>query len=344
MRIMHLLASNRYSGAENVVCQIISMFKNENDIEMVYCSRDGQIREVLEEKDISFAPIDKLSNSEVKRVIDEYQPDIIHAHDRTASYIAAKVFKGKIIVHMHVNNNKGIKTWLKNALWTYYSRAFSHIYWVSNSSYKEFPFHKFVKSKSSILYNVISESEVYEKASADTNDYNYDVAYVGRLSYQKNPQRLLDVCHRIIGLCPEAKIAIVGTGEYAEYIKNYICENNLQNSIDYKGYMSNPLKLIREAKCLIMTSRFEGTPMVALEAQILGVPIVSTPVDGLIDILVNGKNGYLDSSNEDMVNHIVEIISNEQLRNNLSKASLRIIHEMMDVEKYKGILYKQYRV
>ena len=49
MRVLHVLHSNQYSGAENVVCQIIEMFKNDENIEMAYCSRDGQIGKVLKE-------------------------------------------------------------------------------------------------------------------------------------------------------------------------------------------------------------------------------------------------------------------------------------------------------
>ena len=54
MRIIHLLQSSKFSGAENVVCQIISMMEND-DVEMAYCSCDGQIREALSERNIKFA-------------------------------------------------------------------------------------------------------------------------------------------------------------------------------------------------------------------------------------------------------------------------------------------------
>ena len=47
MKVLHILASNRFSGAENVVCQIVDMFKGE--IEMAYCSPDGDIRNSLKE-------------------------------------------------------------------------------------------------------------------------------------------------------------------------------------------------------------------------------------------------------------------------------------------------------
>ena len=71
MKVLHLLQSDRFSGAENVVCQIIGVFKDNPDIEMAYCSRDGQIRDALDERRIKFYPITNLKISEVKRVIHE---------------------------------------------------------------------------------------------------------------------------------------------------------------------------------------------------------------------------------------------------------------------------------
>ena len=50
MKVLHLLASNKYSGAENVVCQIIKMFSH--DVEMAYCSLNGPIEQTLKDKNI----------------------------------------------------------------------------------------------------------------------------------------------------------------------------------------------------------------------------------------------------------------------------------------------------
>ena len=56
--ILHLLASNSYSGAENVVCTIIDNF---NEYNMYYCSPDGPIKKTLEDRNIKFIPLKRLS-------------------------------------------------------------------------------------------------------------------------------------------------------------------------------------------------------------------------------------------------------------------------------------------
>ena len=55
MKILHILSSNKYSGAENVACQIIALFREEDDV--AYCSPDGQIADALKERNIKFIPL-----------------------------------------------------------------------------------------------------------------------------------------------------------------------------------------------------------------------------------------------------------------------------------------------
>ena len=62
------------------------------------------------------------------------------------------------------------------------------------------------------------------------------------------------------------------------------------------------------ADAIILTSRIEGLPLVVLEALSLGLPILSTPVGGIPDIIKNGENGFL--TNSDDKNEIVEMINN----------------------------------
>ena len=345
MKILYLLQSTRFSGAENVVCQIIRMMKKDSDKKLIYCSPDGQIREALEERGIEYEPLKKLTVKEVKGVIEKHHPDVIHANDRSACVVAAMATKKiPIIAHVHVNNNSGITCFAKNLIFSCFAKKYTHVFWVSESAYEQFKFKRILKNKSSILYNVIDIKELYDKADRDDLTYDYDIVYVGRLSYQKNPQRLMKVLDNVSRQNPEAKIVIVGNGEYEQYVADYIKDNKLADKINYLGYLNNPLKLIRSSKALVMTSRFEGTPMVALEAQCLGVPIVSTPVDGMKKVIENGYNGYLTDNDAEIVSRLEEIITDEKIYRKLSENSLKKAVEYNDMEKYYAAIEKAYRV
>lgn len=345
MKILHLLQSNKFSGAENVVCQIVSMFNGEKNVDMMYCSRDGQIREALMERGVKFSSINKLSVSEVKRVIKKYNPDIIHAHDMNASFVAALAC-GKIplISHIHNNNFDSRKISLKAIAYMIAGIKARHIFWVSESSINGYYFHKALVKKSSILYNIIDVDALYNKMKLDKNSYNYDVLYLGRLTYQKNPQRLLRVLKLAIDKYPKLRVAIIGSGDLEQEVQDLCIKFRIEKNIHYLGFKSNPLKILYNSKVMIMTSRWEGTPMCALEAMALGVPIVSTPVDGLKDLVVNSENGFLFDDDTKLADGIVKIVSSDSLHKQFSKNQIEKSIVYNSIEKYKIEIKKAYRL
>ena len=340
---MHLLSSNTFSGAENVACQIISLFKNDANCESVYCSPNGDIGSALKERGITFIPMAKMCKKEIKRVIDLYKPDIIHAHDRTASFLAASVFKnGIIIAHMHVNNNRGFKLLLKNILWLIRTPRFKHIFWVSQSSFTGYQFHTLLRKKSTVLYNVMNSDELLDKCFDGDSPNKYDVCFVGRLSYQKNPERLMAICNELVKNKNDIKIAIAGSGEYSSFVENFIESHNIGSNVSYLGYLNNPYPIISNSKILLLVSRFEGTPMVSIESQVLGVPIISTPVDGMRDVVCDGINGFLSDENDVICEKIIDIITHPVLRERLSRESLKMSTKFTDVVAYKNEISKAY--
>ncbi len=343
MKILHLLPSDRYSGAENVVCQIVSFFKENQKMEMLYCSPDGPIRSALEERSIPFSPLKDFSVQAVRKKIREEQPDIVHAHDMKASVVAAAAC-GKIPLISHVHNNnfnsRGIS--VKALLYYVAAKKAVHIFWVSNSSFEGYYFHKSLEKKSTVLYNIIDADALRQKAEMDRKEYHYDMAYVGRLTHQKNPQRLMKVIRMVVQSDPGIKVAVVGTGDLDSEVRALARTYGIEENIDFLDFQSNPYKLLQTAKLMIMTSRWEGTPMCALEAMALGVPIVSTPTDGLCELVDDGVTGYLSSEDEGIVQGCLRIMSNAQMRAAMSQAAIAKAARIMDTEAYKNAIMTAY--
>lgn len=342
-KILHLLCSNRFSGAENVVCQIISLFAGNPEVEMVYCSPDGQIRQALSERSITFLPVASMTVKEVKQILRSYRPDIVHAHDMRASLIAAACCgKTPLISHIHNNsfNSRGIS--LKSVAYLWAAKKAKHIFWVSNSAFRGYAFSKCFAEKSSVLYNIIDTEALYQRMAMDRKTYSYDVVFLGRLTEPKNPKRLMYVLEKVAQKLPSVKIAIVGTGDLEEETKALCKQLQLQNAVDFLGFMDNPLKLLSDSKVMVMTSLWEGTPMCALEAMALGVPIVSTPTDGLCDLIEEGKTGFLSDDNAVLAEKIVLIVQNESVRKSLSDQSTEVICSRMNKDVYTAKLLEQY--
>ena len=345
MKVMHVLNSRIYSGAEKVVCQIIKSFRSVEGMEMVYCSPDSDIvRQMLEEQGVIYLPMETMSTKELGRVIAEQKPDLIHAHDMRASFFSA-LCCGRIPLVSHIHNNAYDARGLSPKTVAYLLAGFKakHILWVSNSSFEGYAFHKLFAKKSSVLYNIIDAQAIMEKNAADKNSYDYDMIYVGRLTYQKDPQRLMRLCARLKECRPDLKVAIVGTGELLEEVQALCTELGIQNNVHFLGFQSNPIKMVHDSKAMILTSRWEGTPMCALEAMCLGTPIVSTPSDGMKDIVEDGVSGYLTDDDEVMAEKLLKIMEDPAHRAFLAENGSAIFARINDEEKYQEAIAACYR-
>ena len=334
-RILYLLSTKTFSGAENVVCTIINRLKNNNKYNMIYCSPNGKIKDNLKEKGIDFYPLKKMSYIELKKVIKRFRPDIIHANDYRASCIAALFYKkATIISHIHVNNILVNKLNLKSFLYCILSKRFKKIIWVSDSALDNYYFNKKVLNKSIVLYNVIDSKMVEEKSKQFECNYEYDLMFLGRLSPIKNPEKLIQITKMISNKKNDIKLAIIGDGELKNQIEYMIKENNLERNVSILGYKDNPYPYLRKTKILVITSIAEGTPMAALEALSLGVIVISTPIDGLKKIIIDGENGFLLSSNDEFCDKILDLLNNKRLLEDISKKSKIIFKNLNDINIY----------
>lgn len=341
-KVLHLLNTGTYSGAENVACGIIKMFQDEK-VEMIYSSKNGQIASELERRNIPFVPMKKLSVYQLAKVIKKVKPDVIHAHDIRASIVSSFFYKKvKIVSHVHVNNDNMKVISLKSILYTLCSKFFYKIIWVSKSTYESFIFKNKIENKSLVLSNVIFLSDVLKKKKEDTNLYDFDLIYVGRITHQKNPDRLIKVFKELINIKNNIKIGVVGTGElFDDFVSK---TENIRSNVCIMGFKDNPIKIMNDSKVMIMVSRFEGTPMCALEAMALGLPIVSTKTDGLNYLIKHNETGFLTDIDSELVNYICYLLDDKSIRNEFAENSKKRFKKICDIKKYKSELLKCYGI
>lgn len=340
-KVLHVLSSNKYSGAENVACTIIENL-NKN-YECYYCCPKGPIEKTLKEKNINYIALNKMNLIELKKVINNVAPDVIHAHDNKASVLCSLLKKNaKLISHIHGNNKIMNTINLKTILFNYCTKKIDRIIWVSNSSFDGYVFNKNVKEKSMILYNVVDSQTLHNKSNLYKIDEKYDLIFLGRLAYPKNPQRLIKIVSEIKKLENDIKVAVVGDGEDRVQVEELIKQYKLEENIVLYGFKDNPYPILNNSKLLIMTSIYEGTPMCALEAQAFGKPIIATPVDGLKKIVINDFNGFLSDKDEELASKAVQIISDEKELKKLSDNTQKYFTEYNDINKYIENIRKEY--
>lgn len=326
-RILHVLASNKFSGAENVACTIIENMSDE--YEMAYCSPDGEIRKSLLEKKIKYYGVKTLSIKELKKVIEAFKPDVIHAHDFKASFISSKFSKKIIIIsHLHKNDPKMAKISLKSILYMFASRKFKNIVGVSNSVLDEYIFKNKIKKKYITLFNYIDKEKIINLSKKNKVNKQYDLFYFGRLSDEKNPLEFIEIVNLLRG--NNIKCLMIGDGPLRKKCEELIKEYNLQDNIDMVGFQSNPYPYINASKICIMPSKFEGFGLAAIECNILKKPVFNSGVGGLNSIFLNNDKFKCYSINE-YAKKILEYKNEKQIIDN------RILDKQMFVEFIKHL-------
>ncbi|KAB7688527.1 glycosyltransferase [Plesiomonas shigelloides] len=122
---------------------------------------------------------------------------------------------------------------------------------------------------------------------------------VGRLTYQKGFDLLLQAWAQVAPLYPDWRLRIVGDGEDKAMLEQLCCELNIEASTELVPKTKNIAVYYQEAAYFVMSSRFEGFGLVLVEAQAYGLPIISFDCDvGPSDIIINDSTGWLCRQND----------------------------------------------
>lgn len=309
MKVLHILNTGMYSGAENVVITIIKTTKD--TVDSVYCSLDGPIKKILTEENIQFEPFSKLNVENVRRVIKKVKPDVIHAHDFTAGIVCALVAGSiPVINHLH-NNSPWIKTYhLKSFVYAISCAKYKRILTVSDSVMDEYVFGKYFKKKTLVVGNPIDLKRIMFKRDDGLPHKEYDIAFLGRLSKEKNPLLFVEIIKKLKEKNQCIKAVMIGDGELYNDVKSAINNCNLISNIDLLGFQANPYPILNKSKILCMPSVWEGFGLAAVEALALGKPVVASPVGGLKNI-VNSDCGKLCANKDEYVTELNELLVND---------------------------------
>lgn len=276
----------------------------------------------------------KAARHEWKSKFSEYTPNILHIEklpQRLHTYIYLKVIK-KFDIKL---------TFISNSFTGYMSTP--HIFKITKvvdlvhseggpkdqggSPAFSAPFDKYISKRIVISdrlkdlyinkYNIASDKIVIIRNGVDIEDVNNVeineeiqqfirkgrvVVWAARLSYEKRPFEVIELAKKL----HDFNFLLIGEGEMLHEVKQN--SENVSN-LFVTGELANAqvTKIIEASDLVILTSEFEGIPMVILEAMALGKPVVATNVGAISEIIDNNINGYLCNLNS-IQNEMPELI------------------------------------
>lgn len=178
-----------------------------------------------------------------------------------------------------------------------------------------------------------------------------DVQVVGsvfRFWAEKRPMLWLQTAALVARRFPEAHFLVIGEGPMRKEMESFINDNGLQRRVHLPGARPEVAASISAMNVFVLTSEFEGTPNVVLEAQWLGLPVVATDAGGIRESFDHGVTGFLAAKacDEEIATLIEDLLKDESKTNRVQSEGpkfvqcqfgiLRMIEETLNLYKMPG--------
>lgn len=257
---------------------------------------------------------------DINRIIDKGEYDVIHSHLGNRAFLSLIHAKRKgckfVISHCHSANEKEtlLQLLFRKVTTEITKRSSDYLLacgedagkwmWGANSEYR-------------VMKNAIQiDKFIFDEQARDTLRENLEIKdkqvflCVGRLSEQKNQERLVDIFYEYQKEVENSVLLLVGTGDKLEIIREKIRKYNIGDKIKILGVRTDVNKLLSVADIYILTSKYEGLPISVIEAQCSGLScILSDAITKEVALSENVKYCSLDDTNSTWVKAIKEVAS-----------------------------------
>ena len=158
------------------------------------------------------------------------------------------------------------------------------------------------EDKTIVCHNLIDYNDILEK-SKETIDIHVPrnktiFLNVSRhTEYDKRITRIINACDKLNSEY-DFLLLLVGDGEEHERYINIVKEKHLENKVKFLGLKTNPFPYYKIADAFVLSSKFEGFPVVFLESMIMNLPLITTDVSDA-NIIIKDKFGYVVSNDDD---------------------------------------------
>lgn len=259
----------------------------------------------------------------LRRIIRDFQPDILHSHTSKAGLIgriaSLSVSRRPKLVHTfhgHVFSGyfRPLISRILVVVEVVLSRFTDTIIGVGTSTTSELLSHKIGNQRKNItinpgIYEQKSET-VLSRSDLGIADQKFVCVWIGRLTKIKRPDRLIEIA-KLSQDKPNLHFVVVGGGELLpDTLEN---SNSLLN-IQFLGWRNDVENILRICDILIMTSENEGVPIVAIQAHRLGKPVLATKVGSMDDIVLNNITGFSINYNPESFCGKIDQLANDKKR------------------------------
>lgn len=333
MKILQIVADGTPGGGTNHVMQLLTSIGSDHSCTLM-CQKDSYLAEQASNAGIDVfgadffrGRTDPKAVRAVANTIDEVRPDLVHCHGGRAAFFRSLrrcPVPSVYTVHgFHHNRKPFVPRTLGKLAEKWTIQRFDRVLFVAQYDHQLAVEQRLMPNEQSyrVIHNGILPLEPMSPKK------RIGVGFVGRFVFQKNPQLFVEVAKHL----PQVEFVMVGGGELEPEVKAMISDLGLSDRVKLLGSLdhASTLEVIGKLDVLLMTPRWEGLPLLPLEAMFMKVPVVSTSVGGIPEVITHNETGLLAGYEDaqELGHHVSNLLQDSNLRNRLVEQAYQKAHQ-----------------
>lgn len=371
IKVLHVIGGGEFGGAEQHILQLVTNISSEEAQVKVITFYDSKFSKTLHQKGIEVYTLDHYNRFDIRllkglaSIFSDENPDIIHTHGVKANFFGrlAAINNRKDHYYLVTTIHSLLRydypnptTFFLTSLLEKSTRKSVAKYIAVSESIKEQALTEGQSSeKIEVIHHGIEIEQYYKPEDRETirsewaiDQDQFVVGIVARIAKVKGIDIFVEAADQLLKADEKLKFVIIGEGPEEKEIQKQIKQKGLEKYFILSGFRNDIGKCLAGFDCFVSTSVSEGLGLSVLEAMAAEVPVVSTGVGGILDIIRDGENGLLVPVNapERIAQSILEIKQNPTLKNALTtQAKNDVVHKFSiqnmtssTLELYKNLI------
>lgn len=356
MKILFLAPNPNLPGGVSNFIRLLRKQLEQEKIETNYffVGKNG-----VRSKDVLYLLFLCIQMMRLKRVLKEFQPDVVHINPSLAStaifrdFIFLHIIKKErypVVFFIHGWQERIITVFQTRLLKNYFRKKFNmaDTIIVLAEDFKRKLISLGVDSKKIFVSTTMVDSTEFLRATKQFSK-PYEVLFCSTMNTSKGPYELLQAIPFVLKKYSDTSFTFVGDGKELKKLKYKAKEMGIERNVHFTGYKTGTEKtsFFITAHVFVFPSYSEGFPTVVLEAMAAGLPLIVTRVGGLINTIQDGTQGLflekIPPDPRDIAQKILHLFENPPLLQKMSENNRKEAEEEYDTKIVTKALVERYK-
>lgn len=372
LNVLHAITKLELGGAQQLVLETIRRLPRE-EFNSILVSSEGLLAEAAQDLEDAKVVLIPQLRRQISPLLDLIAlirlfrlcrgVDIVHTHSSKAGVLgrwAAKLAGVPIIIHtihgwgFHDYQNPLVKR-LFIFLERFTAKITNRLVAVSEANVEKGLTAGIAKASKYVVIPGGIRVDEFSRVTVDIREKKRElgldsncpvVGMIACLKPQKAPDDFVRAAARVVKSVPEAKFLLIGDGLLRPKVERLIDQLNLSGSVRLTGWRRDIPQVLKVLDVLVLTSLYEGLPLVFPQAMAAGLPVVATRVDGASEAIGEGQTGFLvpPKDLDTLAQRIITLLNDRDLARRMGEEGRRSVDPRFNIEvmvQKVGQLYRE---